>query len=324
MSHLMNMNDVAATENLPIIDDDTTWKVDGMIHATRDNPQTTTHCAWRRSQLRIGAVSYLNSKPLVEFLPELCPDAEVFLEVPSKLADQLACENLEVALIPSIEAFLDPSYEIVSDACVATHGPVLSVKLYSRVHPGDIRTLALDEGSRTSAALARIMLNERFGVQPAIQQLQLDRGTQDTDADAILLIGDRAMFSPRETFHTVWDLGEEWVDWTGLPFVFAMWVARSGVELGEVEVNLSVARDQGLRHLQQLAEVGATRLGLPLSKVESYLTKNLHFHLGPAEKMGLKLFHDLAAQNGLAPETPVSFRESLTTGKAHHFSATHC
>ena len=101
--------------------------------------------------IRIGAVSYLNSKPLIEGLDERIGDAELVLDYPSRLADELGRGLLDVALIPSIECLRNPEYEVVSDACVATHGAVMSVKLYSRVAPGAIRNLALDGGSRTSA-----------------------------------------------------------------------------------------------------------------------------------------------------------------------------
>src|SRR6187401_1553488 len=103
--------------------------------------------------LRIGAVTYLNSKPLTEHLPELFPDAVIRNDYPSRLADDLSRGQLDVALIPSVEYFRGEDYEIVSDACVAARGPVFSVKLYSRVPWESVQTLGLDEGSRTSAAL---------------------------------------------------------------------------------------------------------------------------------------------------------------------------
>jgi chorismate dehydratase len=253
--------------------------------------------------VRIGAVSYLNSKPLIEGLPELAPQAQLILDYPSRLADELAAGRLDVALIPSIESFGDPDYEIISDACVASRGPVLSVKLYFRKAPGDVRTLALDEGSRTSAALARIMLAERFGVSPVACPLPLGDSTSDTNADAVLLIGDRAMRPPRESFATVWDLGEEWFEWTGLPFVFAMWVTRRGLQLGPIESALSAARDRGLARIDQIAAREAAPLGISQSAARNYLTRNLHFQLGSAERSGLRLFRTLAAQHGLAPES---------------------
>src|SRR5436305_10366741 len=120
----------------------------------------------KETDFRIGAVNYLNSKPLVEGLSELLPGTEIHLDYPSHLADDLTQGRLDVALIPSIEYFRGHDYQIVSDACVAAHGSVLSVKLYSRVPWSEVRTLALDEGSRTSATLARILLAERYGVFP--------------------------------------------------------------------------------------------------------------------------------------------------------------
>lgn len=261
-------------------------------------------------QFRIGAVSYLNSKPLIEGLAELCPEAELILDFPSRLADGLARGALDVALIPSVESFSDPDYEVVSNGCVATHGPVFSVKLYFRKHPGDVRSIALDEGSRTSAALARVMLEERFGVQPTIERLPIGNTTETTQADAILLIGDRAMSAPKEQFHTVWDLGEEWVTWTGLPFVFAMWVARKDADLGQIPEKLNAARDLGLQRIEPISQKGAAALNLPLDMVRTYFTRNLHFTLGSAEQTGLRLFQELAAKHDLASPIPVEFRTS--------------
>ncbi len=258
----------------------------------------------QESAIRIGAVSYLNSKPLIEGLSDLCPEARLILEVPSRLADQLSRGELDVALIPSVEAFSDPEYEIVSDACVATRGDVLSVKLYSRVPIGSIRTLALDQGSRTSAALTRIMLAERFGVEPELRKLPLGKTVADTDADAILLIGDRAIEPPAETFHATWDLGREWLEWTGLPFVFAMWVTRAGANLGRVEAALGQARDLGVTRIDEIARREAPRLGLSEKTASDYLRDNLHFRLGSAERNGLRLFSQLAAGRGLVPSVP--------------------
>lgn len=255
-----------------------------------------------RPRVRIGAVSYLNSKPLIEGLPELAPEAELILDYPSRLADELAAGALDVALIPSVESFGNPDYVTVSDACVATHGPVLSVKLYSRVAPGSIKTLALDEGSRTSAVLVQVLLAERYGVRPELSSLPLEAATESVTADAILLIGDRAMHPPQERFHTVWDLGEEWLRWTGLPFVFAMWTGRSGNNLEAVAAALEQSRNLGLTRLQEIAEREGPPLGLTAEAARDYLARNLHFTLGAKEQQGLKMFRDLATTLGLLPE----------------------
>jgi Menaquinone biosynthesis len=146
-----------------------------------------------RSVMRIGAVNYLNSKPLVYGLESLAPKVRVTYDLPSRLADSLVAGRLDVALVPSVEFFRTPGSTIVSDACVACRGPVLSVKLHFRVPPRDVRRVALDEGSRTSAALTRILLAELYGVQPTWEPLPIGCGIETTNADAVLLIGDRAI-----------------------------------------------------------------------------------------------------------------------------------
>ncbi len=120
--------------------------------------------------------------------------------------------------------------------------------------------------------------------------------------DAILLIGDRAMHEPTEQFHTVWDLGAKWLEWTGLPFVFAMWVARRDADLLGVPEALSAVRDQGLSRIREIAARECGPLNLQEDVAYRYLTRNLHFCMGQAEKQGLRQFHELAAGMGLVPE----------------------
>ena len=252
-------------------------------------------------KIRVGAVNYLNTKPLIYQLEQLAPQAQIVLDLPSRLADALAVGQLDVALIPSIEFCRDPSYTIVSDACIACRGPVMSVKLFCRVSPERIGTLALDEGSRTSAVLAQVLLYERYGLRPRLESLPVGCTLADSAADAVLLIGDRAIHSPRGPFAAVWDLGDEWRRWSKLPFVFAMWVARSGVNLAGVDGALSEARDLGLRRLDEIADAEAASLGLSRPQCLSYLRDYLHFTLGPQELSGLERYYQLAAKLGLAP-----------------------
>src|SRR3954467_6173355 len=143
--------------------------------------------------VRVGAGNYLNPKPLIHDLAALAPQAVLTLDVPSRLADQLADGELDVALIPVIEYFPAGTYTIVPDVAIATHGPVLSVTLFSKVPWPEIKSVALDDGSRTSAALAQILLRKRYGVRPAVKPLPIDAPAEGADTDAVLLIGDRAM-----------------------------------------------------------------------------------------------------------------------------------
>ncbi|MEO2030471.1 MAG: menaquinone biosynthesis protein [Planctomycetaceae bacterium] len=254
--------------------------------------------------IRLGAVSYLNSKPLIEDLGNLLPDSRIVLDYPSRLADSLACGELDVALIPSVEYFRGSGYRIISNACVAARGPVMSVKLYCRVHPGEIRRVALDEGSRTSAALSRVVLAERYGVYPETEPLQMESSTLASTADAVLLIGDRAMHEPAEQFVEVMDLGQLWYDWTGLPFVFAMWVARDDADISGIERALNESRDRGVAAVRRIAADQAPLLNLSQESAMTYLTENLNYHLSSAERSGLELFRQLAQQQNLLQREP--------------------
>ena len=254
-----------------------------------------------RDPLRVGAVGYLNARPLTFALARLAPDAEVIVDLPSRLADGLTEGRLDVALVPSIEYFRNPGATIVSDACVACDGPVRSVKLYGRVPVDRIRSLALDEGSRTSAALTRILLKERFGLEPDLEQLPIGASVADSTADATMLVGDRGLHSPEGSFEFVWDLGQEWSHWTGLPFVFAMWIARPDVETAGLDELFAAVRDEGVRRLDQIARSEAPVLGIPEQECLSYLRDHLRFRLASRERRGLATFCRLASRHGLVP-----------------------
>jgi chorismate dehydratase len=298
--------------------------------------------------VRIGAVNYLNSKPLVCGLEALAPDVRLSFDLPSRLAYSLAAGRLDVALIPAVEFFRSPGYRVVSDACVACRGPVLSVKLHFRVPPNEVRRVALDEGSRTSSALTQILLAELHGARPQLKPLPIGCGLDASDADAVLLIGDRAIVSAQDVgnddrlriaatrhpaipaagcpglripshnpkseirnpksnsdsgdeFVDVWDLGDVWCRWTGLPFVFAMWIARPDVQSVEVAPVLNAARDDGLRQLARIVAHEAKVLGISPELATRYLRDNLHFKLGRKERAGLRMFYQLCVKHGLAP-----------------------
>ena len=184
----------------------------------------------RPSAIRIGAVRYLNAWPLTFFLERFAPAAEVVVDFPAGWPTAAAGE-LDVALIPSIEYWRNPGCTIVSDACIASDGAVRSVKLHSRVPLERIGSLALDEGSRTSAALVQIWLKDRMGLTPELRPLPIGASPADCQADAVMLIGDRGMRPAGGNLRLFGTWAQEWTRWTGLPFVFALWVARPGVEL---------------------------------------------------------------------------------------------
>jgi chorismate dehydratase len=252
-------------------------------------------------RIRVGAVNYLNTKPLIEGLGTFAPSIDLSLDLPSRLADQLAGGELDVGLIPVVELFRARTYSVVPDVSIASRGPVLSVTLFSRVPWAEIRTVALDEGSRTSAALAQILLRKRYGVVPQVEPLPIDVPADDLTTDAVLLIGDRAMRACLPGFAFAYDLGREWTDWTGLPMVYAVWAVRDGVDLGPAERAFADAKRHGLANAGAIAAREAPGLDLDPGFCRRYLDTIIHYDLGPQELAGLNRYYALAAELGLAP-----------------------
>jgi chorismate dehydratase len=254
--------------------------------------------------IRVGAVSYLNAKPLYYRLEEWA-GIELSMDLPSRLSARLASGDLDVALIPSVEYLRGASsgYEILPGFAIAAKGAVRSVKLFSRVPFDRIDRLALDEGSRTSQTLTRVWLDAAHGVRPSrIESLPMGVSALESTADAVLVIGDRAMKVPDSPFHSVIDLAEAWNSLTGLPFVFALWVARPGLDLGDLPEILDRCRADGLAHASNLASTFGPKLGLDFDVCLEYLTRVLSYDLGEAEVAGLRLFARMAADLGLAPQ----------------------
>lgn len=280
--------------------------------------------------LKLGAVSYLNTKPLVAGLKErlrrdVHPEAKLSFDLPSRLAASLGRGELDIALIPAIEYFRGDGYEIVSNAVIGCRGPVWSVRLLSRVPVEQIKTLAMDEGSRTSQALVQVLLWEQYGLRPQLLPFPIHATAESIDSDALLMIGDRAMHPPAGVYREIWDLGDRWCRWTELPFVFAVWAARrglrndglrndghgvecvpgeGGVDLAAVERVLERSRDEGLASFESIAEQHAGPLGLTTADCVSYFARNLHFNLGPGELRGLERFRQAATQLGLLTAGP--------------------
>jgi chorismate dehydratase len=255
--------------------------------------------------LRVGAVSYLNAKPLYYRLEERSRAVALSMDLPSRLASRLASGDLDVALIPSVEYLRGAArgYEILPGFAIAARGAVRSVKLFSRVPFDRIDRLALDEGSRTSQALTRVWLDAAHGVRPSrIESLPMGVSALESTADAVLVIGDRAMKVPDAPFHSVVDLAEAWNVLTGLPFVFALWVVRPGLDLGDLPDILDRCRVDGLAHAADLASTFGPKLGLEFDACLEYLTRVLSYDLGDLEIAGLRQFARMAASLDLAPQ----------------------
>jgi chorismate dehydratase len=271
-----------------------------------------------RTVLRISGLDGLNAAPLQWGL-DAGPggDAVLTLRSPAASAAALAQGDADVALIPSIQLAQMAGVSIVPGLCVAARRHVRSVILLSRGAPEDLRTVAVDETSRTSVALLRILLARRFGTTPRFVPAPPDPAVMMAGADGALLIADAALRAPSGRWQSH-DLAELWFQWTGLPFVFAIWAARPGVATEQVEPLLRRAREAGLRALPQLVAEHASRDGNPGGpELTAYLGELLHYSLGPAEEESLRLFFAEAHALDLIPD-PVALHFTATPAGGGH------
>ena len=260
-------------------------------------------------KLRVGIVNFLNSKPLAwGFLKG--HHADLFApsyHPPALVARLLGQGNLDIGLIPSIEVQRIPNLRVLPDMCVGAKQEVRSVVLVSRGPVEEIRRVALDLNSRTSSTLVRILLRERWGLDPEYLHERPDPERMLSEADAALIIGDPALRLDREKYHVI-DLAAEWKTLTGLPFVFAVWAVRPEVEIPDLPFYFKSSLRYGLSSLDTLVREAAAELGLDTSEVRAYLTENLHFFLRAEEIEGLEEFYRRAHSHGLILEPrPIEF-----------------
>ena len=230
----------------------------------------------------LGAVPYLNALPLIHFLdetPRLAP--------PGPLVRLLKIGEVDIATAPITAWFENPNYSLIPGICIASNGPVRSVKLFF-TKPGrsleNVEKIYLDMESRTSALLLKVIL--QFKYHRNLAEIEFYSPIPPREIDAKLLIGDKAM---REiTEHPPVDLGQEWTDWTGLPFVYAAWISRLPTVSDRAVQELTRARDRGVA---AISSVIPEKSGFSRQQVEEYL-QGILYHLGPKEMEGMRLFRE--------------------------------
>lgn len=267
--------------------------------------------------VRVGVVSFLNSKPLIEGLTGR-PGVSLLFDVPAALPDRLNRGEFDVALVPLIDVIRSEGrLRVVSDACIACDGETMTVRVFSQVPPDRIQTLHVDGDSHTSKALASVLWRELYG--RSIELRPFDARTQKVDDCAsVLLIGDKVISGRRGGFAYEVDLGAAWRQQTGLPFVFAVWAARSegsptaprGLphadsraerRLAGLGALLSAARDEGVSRAQEIAERDGPPRWWPVDLAVRYLTVCLKFRLEPRFVEGADLFAQCCVETGIAP-----------------------
>ena len=258
---------------------------------------------------RIGCVPYLNAKPLIYGLED-----EVVMEHPSRLARRLAAREIDAGLVPVVEVFRHPDYVIVDNIAIACRGPVYSVILAHRVPLQSLREVVVDSSSATSTVLLKVLMQKRLGLK--LRYVSESLADKRSDAEAQMLIGDQAIRFHQETDASVrdadstqpadhkatgqpWqilDLGQAWVDWVKLPFVFAVWAVHADYpDLHGLVRKLTAARTAGQAHIE---EIIARESHADADFRRRYFGQNVHFNLGQGEKDAMRLFRQLLIEIG--------------------------
>src|SRR6266568_2303192 len=240
---------------------------------------------------RVGSVRYLNAVPLTRGLEE-----QVSFTVPSKLAEMLRRDELDAALVSVTEVLFNDRYDVLDGVAVASLGEVKSVLLAHSRPIEEVKEVFCDTASLTSVQLLRVLLAER-GLRPEFKPL----ASYDFEAlpDCALLIGDPALdFSRAPRQHELWDLGAAWYELTGLPFLYAVWALRRGIENNRLRRQLREAKSFGLDTLDSII---SSRSEYDYDFRKDYLGWHIHYHLGTDEKRGLAKFIELLRKHGLGP-----------------------
>lgn len=256
----------------------------------------------------VGCVSFLNARPLIEGLADAAPDQplQLRLDVPSALLADLEAGQVDIALCPVIDYYRSRrDLTIVPVGAIGSAGPTLTVKLASRVPIDRIDTVHADTDSHTSVALLQVVLHARHGRRPHLVAYNAREQTVGhrlvEPPESVLLIGDKVVTpgaGPARYPHEL-DLGEAWHDLTGLPFVFAAWMARSGARLGPLPAMLAESRARGLAAIDRIVRRDAPPLGWPADLARHYLGSLLRYDIGPPELRAIEHFARLAHALGL-------------------------
>jgi chorismate dehydratase len=268
------------------------------------------------SRLRISAISYLNTAPLMWDFEhgdpgqrEATANFDISYTIPSACARALAEGTADIGIIPAAAYTTTPDLLIVPDMAIASRNEVRSILLVSKMPIDRVRTVALDTSSLTSVALTKILFAKWLGGERAYSAMAPNLEAMLADCDAALLIGDPALQVDRARYVTL-DLAEEWHARTGKSFVFAFWAIRraslEGHDRAAIAKVFKDSRNHGLmrEHLETIAEEWAPRLGLTVESVRTYLARNIHYYLDPPCLEGLALFYRLGAEIEALPAAP--------------------
>ncbi|MGV7220957.1 MAG: menaquinone biosynthesis protein [Nitrospinales bacterium] len=256
--------------------------------------------------LRFGFHDFLNAQPILQPLQRNAPEAglKMILDVPSVLARELESGNLDLAMIPSIEYLRHhDSYKLLPGISIASRGPVDTVLFITKVPVVEIKTLALDERSRTSATLLRLLYGKDFSSEVVFRQSPPDPAQMLEDNDAALIIGDQALkLNVSDKTVTILDLSEEWFKRTGKTFVHAVIAIAPEVAIDQNIIDvIQKSKLEGLANLKEISIMQGEQLGLDAGVCKNYLSDKIRYNLDDEEMDGLLHFKELCCNEGLLP-----------------------
>jgi chorismate dehydratase len=245
------------------------------------------------SEFTIAAVSFLNARPLIEGLDKE-PGVRLIADVPSRLLETLNEDRAAVALCPVIDFQLSPTELVIVPAgAIGSDGPTLTVRVFSRIPMDEVAHVQTDGDSRTSVALLKVVFGELYRQVPIVKTLEsTDVNGSASPPETVLLIGDKVVRNrpdPARYPHEL-DLGEAWREMTGLPFVFACWMARAENGLGDLPDLLGRCREGNRDRAAQIAAEHAEPSGWPEELAVEYLAEVLRYELGPRELEAIEVF----------------------------------
>lgn len=246
--------------------------------------------------IRIGVVGFTNTLPLAFELERHVDRALILHATPAQIADDLKAGKLDLGMVPVAALAENHGWDVVPGLGIASEGPVRSVLLHSRVPLSRVQTLVTDPASRTSNTLARLWLKHRHGLSPEVIPGPPEPQNRLEVGEATVVIGDDALFWRAKVEESI-DLGGAWTEWTGLPFVFAVWAGPGARRPGLAEA-LDACYRVNARRIPALAERAAPRDGDQRALITSYLTHSIRYRLGERENEGLRRFLEFGVEEG--------------------------
>ena len=254
---------------------------------------------------RIGTVSYLNAMPLLLPLEKKTLHSKYDFIIkkapPARLAKLIHTAEIDVALLSVVEPMKERRHRIIDGMCICSNGPTLSVQIFHKGDPSQIKTLGLDYESKTSNILAQVILHERYGIRPENVIVRDPNEKTLDDVDAFVAIGDKTFNLLLNTDMPHIDMGEAWKEITGLPVVYAVWVMAPHFKDRDIIDVLRRSTTMGLQMLDEvIPRISRTR-DLPMDLLTNYFHKNVNYNLGVEEKKGIAKLFQLGADMEILP-----------------------